>query len=67
MIICNCNNVSYNEIKKFLTKYPHATFSQLKAGTGASTSCGRCTVAAQKTMKRIQAEIPKPDQLKLPF
>lgn len=67
MIICRCNEVSLQEIKKFLKTNPHASLEDLKLHTSASTNCGRCKTLVEKTYQKIKKEIPLNDQLRISF
>lgn len=67
MIICRCNEVSLQEIKKFLKKHPNATFAELQMSTKASTSCGRCSYTLEKSYEKIVKDLKIDDQMRISF
>lgn len=67
MIICRCNEVSDLEIRKFIRKYPTATFELLQQETKAGTTCGRCKPMLQKIWERLKTDQPQTKQFRLPF
>lgn len=67
MIICKCNDVTFQEIQKFLKKHPNASFQDLQVSTKASTSCGRCTYTLEKTHEKIVKDLKSSDQLRISF
>jgi NAD(P)H-nitrite reductase large subunit len=67
MIICRCNDVTQQEIKKFLSKKPHASFDDLKLATGASSGCGRCNSLLKKTYENLIKNTPPEKQYRINF
>ena len=65
--VCFCNMVTEEEIEEFLKKYPNATFQEVRNGTAASLSCGRCALSLKKVIERLKPVIPPNDQLTLNF
>jgi NAD(P)H-nitrite reductase large subunit len=63
-LICLCKQVSEQEIAVVLRKNPTYGVEEIKLVTGASTSCGRCSVELAGFIER---KAPKTDfrQLKL--
>lgn len=67
MILCQCKQVSEKEITNFVKKYPNAGFDDIKAGTKASTGCGRCAFALKTLINKTQKKQAPHLQLRLPF
>ena len=55
--------ITINEIKKFASKYPNASFNELMLATGVSTGCGRCKLLAQTHFDNLRKTNGKETQL----
>ncbi len=70
-LICLCNKVSENDVRKLFKKAPLATLSDVVQATGASASCGRCKgelIALLEGYKKQSAGNPDQNpQLTIPF
>lgn len=67
MILCQCKQVSEKEIATFMKNHPNAGFDDIKAGTKASTGCGRCAFALKTLINKNQKKQAPYLQLRLPF
>ncbi|WP_010662840.1 (2Fe-2S)-binding protein [Marinilabilia salmonicolor] len=69
-LICICNRVSEEAIKKIVSRYPEATLQDIVNKTAASTSCGRCKTELQSVFERLKEQSSgnrQNVQLTLPF
>ncbi len=69
-LICLCNEVSSQDLKKLIHREPMICLEELTQITGASTSCGRCRTELKREylkMKEQSLDPKKHQQGILPF
>lgn len=64
-ILCTCNSVTEEKIKRLLKRSPKASLLDIQRHTGAATGCGRCGSIVKSFVDKVRSEMPKDPQQSL--
>lgn len=65
-LVCLCNHVSAQEIKKILRAGP-LTLAEVQQHTAAGTSCGRCSREIEAIIEKHRKQAKSDPQFKISF